>query len=73
MDLNANQATIYISAENLLTEEGDLFQGDIKLTVDQKFELLSGSLRGKSSITSNLWPGGVLVYHIEPSLGKLQT
>ncbi|KAJ7393854.1 hypothetical protein OS493_003521 [Desmophyllum pertusum] len=56
--------------ENLLDEDSDLFQGDIKLTVDQKLELLSGSWSGKSSITANFWPGGVLVYHITPSLAK---
>ena len=69
--MNANLAAIDISAENLLIEDGDLFQGDIKLTIDQKFELFSGSSRAKNSITANLWPGGVLVYHIAPSLGKL--
>lgn len=45
----------------------------MKLTIGQKFELFSRSWGKNSSITAHLWPGGVLIYDIERSLGKLRT
>ena len=60
----------FVSAENLLTEDIDLIEGDMKLTVDQKLELLAG-FRGDTSFkTTKLWPGGVLIFDIDPSIGK---
>ena len=60
----------FVSTENLLTEDIDLTEGDMKLTVDQKLELLA-RFRGHTSFkATKLWPGGVLIFDIDPSLGK---
>lgn len=46
-----------------------LFEGDIILTPQQQSELLSAKGRG-SIIKSRLWPGGIIPYTIDNSLGE---
>lgn len=56
--------------ENLLTEDIDLIEGDMKLTIDQKLELVAGYHGDINSKATKLWPGGVIIFDIDPSLGK---
>ncbi|CAH3142038.1 unnamed protein product [Porites lobata] len=54
--------------ENLLTGDKDLIEGDMKLTLDQKIELLAGSGGQKIFKDTKLWPGGIVTYDIDTSL-----
>lgn len=50
------------------SNDPDIFEGDIILTPEQRAAVESGQ---RASITTGKWPGGVLVYTIDSSLGKL--
>lgn len=55
--------------ENRELEEPDLFEGDIKLTEDQRAEV---EARGeRASINYRLWPNAEIVYDVEASICKL--
>ena len=56
--------------ENLLTGDKDLIEGDMKRTLDQKLELLAGSGGQKIFKATKLWPGGIVTYDIDTSLGE---
>ena len=62
-------------AENRDIEDPDLFEGDMRLTPLQRGYAVMGldvsaSNRQGASIRSPLWPGGVLIYEISPTLGR---
>lgn len=42
----------------------------MKLTLDQKLELLAGSGGQKIFKATKLWPGGIVTYDIDTSLGE---
>ena len=53
-----------------------LFEGDMKLTDAQRLAAISGmdvstAGIGRASINANLWPGAVMPYTIDSSLGTL--
>ena len=65
----------YVS-ENRDINEPDLFEGDMRLTPEQRGRVMMGmdfhkSDRQGAAIRQGLWPGGVIVYDIKPTLGKL--
>lgn len=49
-----------------------MFEGDMILTADQRMvvELGINLGRGAAASKDKQWPKGVLVYHIDPALGK---
>lgn len=42
----------------------------MKLTLDQKLELLAGYRRDMRLKATKLWPRGVLIYDIDPVVGE---
>ena len=63
-------------AENQGINDTNLFEGDIILTPGQKWtaehELdVDSSRRKRGSSRRRLWPGGIIVYAIQSTLGKL--
>lgn len=60
-------------SENLELNGRDagLFEGDMRLTIDQALMMESGGGDVRGSITTGKWPGAVLAYEIESSLSKL--
>ena len=63
-------------AENQGISDPNLVEGDMILTPQQIYNIEHGldvnsPGRKRGSRRSGLWPGGVLVYTIGPSLGKL--
>ena len=64
-----------VIAENRDIEDPDLFEGDMRLTPLQRGYAMMGldvfaTNRQGASIRSPLWPGGVLIYEISPTLGR---
>ena len=59
---------MFFQSENREIEDPDLFEGDIKLTEDQRAEV---EARGeRASINYRLWPNAVIIYDVESSIGK---
>lgn len=50
----------------------DMFEGDMILTADQRMVVELGINLGRAAAASKnkQWSKGVLVYHIDPALGK---
>ena len=63
-------------AENRGIDKPDLFEGDMILTPEQRgyaemgLDVFASNPQG-AAIKSGLWPGGRVVYDIEPALGKV--
>ena len=49
-----------------------MFEGDMILTADQRLVIELGINLGRAAIANKMkqWPKGVLVYTIDPALGK---
>ena len=64
-------------AENQSIQNPNLFEGDMILTPEQRYKAEHGidvdsEDRKRGSIRFKLWPGGVVVYDIQPTLGKFE-
>lgn len=65
-----------LSTENLGIKNAKLFEGDIILNSVQRLAAMkgldvdkaTGNTRG--SILNKQWPGGVMIYAIDPQIGK---
>ena len=64
-------------AENRNDNDPNLFEGDMRLTPEQRYNAEHGKdvdspgrKRGSSKIHGK-WPSGIIVYAIDPTLGKL--
>ena len=64
--------------ENVGLDDPNVFEGDMILTPGQRLAAMTGGDvskaggEGRASIRKNLWRGGVLIYEIDPALGKQQ-
>lgn len=60
----------FLFAENneLHGRDAGLYEGDMRLTIDQALMIESGEVRG--SIKTGKWPDAELAYEIDPSLSK---
>ena len=66
---------LHLYAENPGINDPNLFEGDMILTPKQRYKAEHGmdvdsSDRKRGSSTFRKWPGGVVVYAIDPSLCK---
>lgn len=63
-----------METENIGITNPDLFEGDMILTPEQRLAAVTGgdvsTAGARGSIRRGLWPGGVLYYTIDRSLGK---
>ena len=62
-------------AENVGIHDKNMFEGDMILTDAQRMAAMFGddvskAGLGRASIRKNLWPGAVLVYQLDPAIGK---
>jgi len=65
-----------LRTENPGIDDPNLFEGDTILTPEQRYKAEHGtdvdtSDRKRGSSRFRLWPSGVVVYEIDPTLGKL--
>lgn len=63
-------STVLFYTENREIEDPDLFEGDIKLTEDQRAEV---EARGeRASINYRLWPNAEIAYELDTSICKFK-
>ena len=64
-----------VSTENQGINNPKLFEGDMKLTPEQRkkaeMEIDVDSTLKRGSMRTHLWPNGVVIYEIESTLGML--
>lgn len=65
-----------LSTENLGIKNAKLFEGDMILNSVQRLAAMKGldvdkaTGNTKGSILNKQWPGGVMIYAIDPQIGK---
>lgn len=61
---------LYTFTENRGVDDPNLFEGDMRLTPEQRKELLASVLQKRGAQRWGQWPNGVLIFTISPTLGK---
>lgn len=65
-----------LSTENIGIKNAKLFEGDMVLNTVQRLAAMKGldvdkaTGNARGSILNKQWPGGVLIYAVDPQIGK---
>lgn len=65
-----------LSTENIGIKNAKLFEGDMVLNTVQRLAAMKGldvdkaTGNARGSILNKQWPGGVLIYDVDPQIGK---
>jgi len=67
---------VSLSTENIGIKNAKLFEGDMVLNTVQRLAAMKGldvdkaTGNARGSILNKQWPGGVLIYAVDPQIGK---
>lgn len=65
-----------LSTENIGIKNAKLFEGDMVLNTVQRLAAMKGldvdkaTGNARGSVLNKQWPGGVLIYDVDPQIGK---
>jgi len=67
---------VFLSTENIGIKNAKLFEGDMVLNTVQRLAAMKGldvdkaTGNARGSILNKQWPGGVMIYAVDPQIGK---
>jgi len=67
---------VSLSTENIGIKNAKLFEGDMVLNTVQRLAAMKGldvdkaTGNARGSILNKQWPGGVMIYAVDPQIGK---